>query len=64
MMAVRGPLGSIRERQRGGESCVSDERGGSMGGRSLTLENISQSGFNGNDDCFQVFPKLVYHLYE
>lgn len=59
MTAIRGPIGSIRERQ---VSQVSDVQGGSMGGRSLTLGNISESDFNGNDESFRGFSNLNYHV--
>ena len=60
--AVRGPLGSIRGRQRSRDSQVSDVQEGSMRGRSLTLGNISESDFNGNHESFRGFPYLIYHL--
>lgn len=52
--AVRGPLCSIRERQRRRDSqpgirCTR----GKFGGRSLTSGNISESDFNGNDESFR-----------
>lgn len=52
MTAVRGPLGSIRERQ---SVRYQMYKKGSMGGRSLTSGNISESDFNGNDESFQSF---------
>lgn len=58
MTAVRGPLG-IRERQ---SDRYQMHDWGSMGGRSLTWRNISESDFNGNDESFQGFPQLIYHV--